>query len=436
MHHLLSHLILYSDLAREGILAQLGEIYRDLENDGGFFDRSSVIQRVYWQIKRLLDIAVEYGLEGNLWQNYLALLLASCENPFSLSAERARTGDSSVNHFARNDCTIFMELFHFDFGPLEKQFGLDCFRTITQFKLPVRETASDRRSAGRQVLTLSRKLAGARGEDEFFLLLTDFYRRHGAGVFGLNRAFHIQNRDGKIIFLPIDNTDTVLLSDLVGYEEQKQTLTQNTEAFIRGLPVNNVLLYGDAGAGKSSCVKALLNEYYDAGLRMIELYKYQFHDLAPAVAALKNRNYRFIIYIDDLSFEENETEYKFLKAVIEGGVETRPDNVLLYATSNRRRLIKEVWADREDMEHNGEVHRSDTMEEKLSLAARFGVTINFNSPNREQYHEIVKGLAWRQLNKRPPEEELLKLADRWEIRHGGISGRTAQQFIHYLAGQG
>lgn len=436
MHHLLSHLILYSDLAREGILAQFGEIYRDLENDGGFFDRSSVIQRIYWQIKHLLDVAAEYGLEGNLWQDYLALLLATSENAFSLSAERAKIGDSSINSFARNDCMIFLELFHFDFGPLETQFGLECFRTITHFKPPRKRAAGDRRAAGDQVRTLSRKLAAARDEDEFLLNLTDFYRRYGVGVFGLHRAFHVRSEDGRVTFLPIDNTDTVLLSDLIGYEAQKQTLAENTEAFIRGLPVNNALLYGDAGAGKSSCVKALLNEYCDAGLRMVELYKHQFHDLSPVVAALKNRNYRFIIYIDDLSFEENETEYKFLKAVIEGGVETKPDNVLLYATSNRRRLIRETWADRDDMEHSGEIHRSDTVEEKLSLSARFGLTINFNSPNREQYHDIVLGLAWRQLKKRPPDEELLKLADRWELRHGGPSGRTAQQFIHYLAGQG
>lgn len=436
MHHLLSHLILYSDLARSGILAQFGEIYRDLENDGGFFDKNSVIQRIYWQIKHLLDVAMKYGFEGNLWQDYLTLLLVSNENPFSLSAERARIGDGSVNHFARNDCAIFIELFHFDFGPLEKQFCLDCFQTVTHYTPLSRGMRSDLRAAGDWIRPLSHKLAAARNGDEFFLLLTDFYKRHGTGVFGLNRAFHVRREDGNVNFLPIGSTDTVLLSDLIGYEIQKQALVENTEAFLRGLPSNNVLLYGDAGVGKSSCVKALLNEYYDAGLRMVELYKHQFRDLPAVIAALKHRNYRFIIYIDDLSFEENETEYKFLKAVIEGGVEIRPDNVLLYATSNRRHLIKETWARRDDMEYNGELHRSDTVEEQLSLAARFGVTINFNAPNREQYHDIVRGLARRQLIDRPPDEELLKMADRWELRHGGISGRTAQQFIHYLAGQG
>ena len=226
-----------------------------------------------------------------------------------------------------------------------------------------------------------------------------------------------------------------MLSDMVGYELQKKQLVENTESFLRGKRANNVLLYGDAGTGKSSSVKALINEYYDSGLRMIEIYKHQFRDLSEIIATVKNRNYRFIIFIDDLSFEENELEYKFLKAVIEGGVETRPDNILIYATSNRRHLIKETWTDRNDMEFSDDMHRSDTMEEKLSLAARFGVTINFNAPNRKLYHDIVKAIAERQLTVKMSEEELLAAANRWELRHGGISGRTAQQFINFLEGK-
>ena len=226
-----------------------------------------------------------------------------------------------------------------------------------------------------------------------------------------------------------------MLADMVGYETQKKELVANTEAFIHGYPANNVLLYGDAGTGKSSSVKALINEYYDSGLRMIEIYKHQFRDLSEIIATIKNRNYRYIIFIDDLSFEENELEYKFLKAVIEGGVETRPDNILIYATSNRRHLIKETWKDRGDMEYENDIHHSDTMEEKLSLAARFGVAINYSAPGRQLYHEIVKELAKRKAVIDIDEDELIQLANRWEIRHGGISGRTAQQFIHYLEGK-
>ena len=164
---------------------------------------------------------------------------------------------------------------------------------------------------------------------------------------------------------------------------------------------------------------------------MIEIYKHQFEDLSAVLAQVKNRNYRFIIFIDDLSFEENEVEYKFLKAVIEGGVETRPDNVLIYATSNRRHLIRETWNDRTDMEHHGDIHRSDT----VSLSARFGVTINYNAPTPKEFQAIVLTLAARQ-GIRMEEKELLALANTWEVRHGGFSGRVAQQFVNYIEGLG
>ena len=151
------------------------------------------------------------------------------------------------------------------------------------------------------------------------------------------------------------------------------------------------------------------------------------------IARIKNRNYRFIIYMDDLSFEEFEIEYKFLKAVIEGGVETKPENILIYATSNRRHLIKENWNDRNDMEHTQDMHRSDTMEEKLSLVNRFGVTISYTKPTPKEFMEIVITLARKQ-GIAMSDEDLKKEANKWELSHGGISGRTAQQFVNYLAG--
>ena len=226
-----------------------------------------------------------------------------------------------------------------------------------------------------------------------------------------------------------------MLSDLIGYEIQKQKLIDNTEAFVEGRAANNCLLFGDSGTGKSTSIKAILNEYYDRGLRMIEIYKHQFKDLSNIIAQIKNRNYRFIIYMDDLSFEEFEIEYKFLKAVIEGGMETKPDNVLIYATSNRRHLIRETWSDRSDMS-NDELHRSDTMQEKLSLVARFGVTINYSKPTKKEFNNIVVELAKRYPGIKLTEEELMAKANMWEMSHGGVSGRTAQQFINYLAGKG
>ena len=232
--------------------------------------------------------------------------------------------------------------------------------------------------------------------------------------------------------IPITATSDVVLDDLIGYEIQKERLIANTEAFVSGRAANNVLLYGDAGTGKSTSIKAILNQYYDRGLRMIEVYKHEFRYLQRILAEVKNRNYRFIIYMDDLSFEDFEIEYKYLKAVIEGGLETKPENVLIYATSNRRHLIKETWKDRAD--RDDELHRSDTMQEKLSLVARFGISIGYMKPSHKEYLNIVSELARRYPQITLTEEELLQKANQWELRSGGASGRTAQQFINYLAG--
>lgn len=201
---------------------------------------------------------------------------------------------------------------------------------------------------------------------------------------------------------------------------------------INGKKANNCLLYGDAGTGKSSCIKAIANEYYGSGLRIIEVYKHQFQDLNDVIAQIKNRNYKFIIYMDDLSFEEFEIEYKYLKAVIEGGLEKKPENVLIYATSNRRHLIRETFKDKQDRDE--ELHVNDTVQEKLSLVSRFGVSIYFGSPDKKQFQKIVSTLADR-YGVRMSEDDAFVKANQWELSHGGLSGRTAQQFIDYLLGQ-
>jgi predicted AAA+ superfamily ATPase len=433
MYRETSRLLLFSDLGETAILTELSEIFRDFHEKSA--DAPALVKRIYAQTKRLLDLATTYGFDENLWQNYLTFLLVTNENSFTLTAERRGAGEGTVNRFAKNDFRIFRNLFHYDFSDIESALDIDCFSLLCNYKAIAKSEKSYYRSVSEKVRALSTSLAEAKDENEFFDRVTEFYRLYGVGMFGLNRAFRIKSGKNGVEFLPINNTDKVMLSDMVGYELQKKSLTENTEAFLRGIPANNVLLYGDAGTGKSSSVKALINEYYSSGLRMIEIYKHQFRDLSEVIATVKNRNYRFIIFIDDLSFEENELEYKFLKAVIEGGVETRPDNILIYATSNRRHLIRETWNDRNDMEYEGDLHHSDTMEEKLSLAARFGVAINFNAPSRQLFHDIVRELAARRPNIRIDETELIALANRWELRHGGISGRTAQQFINYIEGR-
>lgn len=230
---------------------------------------------------------------------------------------------------------------------------------------------------------------------------------------------------------PIINVEHVYLKDLVGYELQKKKLVENTEAFLAGKEANNVLLFGDAGTGKSSSVKAVLNEYYGRGLRMIEVYKHQFKTLSDVLEQIKDRNYKFIIYMDDLSFEDYELEYKYLKAILEGGLGKRPKNVLIYATSNRRHLIREKFSDKRELDD--ELHNNDTVQEKLSLAARFGVTIYYGSPDKRQFQEIVKNLAERH-QLQMPIEQLYEAANQWELSHGGLSGRTAAQFITHMMG--
>ena len=435
MHKLVSKLLIYSNLGEDSILTNLSGIFKSWEK--GVDEKEEIIARIYKEIKRILDISTAYGFDTNLWHNYLTFLLISNENSFSLTCERTGASeDGTVNYLAKQDFRNFKALFDFDFGPIERALGIDCFTTICSYKAVAKRERVYNRNVSEKVRELSLKIAAAEGEEEIFRLVTDHYKRYGVGLFGVNRAFRIRRNGagGRLDFVPINNADSIRLDDLVGYKIQKEQLVTNTRAFVEGKAANNVLLYGDSGTGKSTSVRAVLNEYYDKGLRMIEIYKHQFRDLSDVIAQIKDRNYSFIIFIDDLSFEEHEVEYKFLKAVIEGGVESRPDNILIYATSNRRHLIKETWNDRNDMEFNGEIHRSDTMEEKLSLSARFGVLINYSIPNRQEYHEIVEALAAKQGIKME-RDKLLLAANTWELRHGGVSGRTAQQFINYLEGE-
>lgn len=432
MYKEIAKLILYRDLGEDSILLKLSGIFRDYELD--LAEKENLTSRIYEQMKALLDLSTQYGFDKNLWHNYLTFILLTNENSFSMTSEKVGANDGTVNHFAKADFAVFKKLFDFDFDPIEKDLGIDCFSTVCNYHSIPKKERMYNRNVSEHVQEVSERIEKAADEEEIFTIVTDFYKAYGVGMFGLNRAFRIRHLEDGVEFLPINNTDSVLLKDLIGYEIQKKKLIDNTEAFVKGLPANNVLLCGDAGTGKSTSIKALLNEYYDQGLRMIEIYKHQFQDLSSIIAQVKNRNYRFIIYMDDLSFEDFEIEYKFLKAVIEGGMETRPDNVLIYATSNRRHLIKESWNDRNDMENENGMHRSDTMQEKLSLVARFGVTIYYGKPSQKEYFTIVKELRKRYPSITLTDEELCAEANKWELSHGGISGRTAQQFINYMAG--
>ena len=423
MYRDIAKLVLYRNLGENSILMKLSGIFEDF--DRGDCPNAELVARIYDQIKRLLDLATDYGFDTNLWHNYLAFILITNENSFSMTSEKVGANDGTVNYFAKNDFKIFKKLFDFDFSEIEEALDIDCFTIVNNYKAIGKKERMYNKNVSTKVQDISRAIEGAKDENDIFKIVTDFYKAYGVGMFGLNKAFRIVHpTNGDMQFVPINNTEDVRLDDLIGYEIQKQKIVENTEAFVAGRKANNALLFGDSGTGKSTTIKAIINEYYDQGLRMIEIYKHQF----------QNRNYRFIIYMDDLSFEEFETEYKYLKAVIEGGLEIKPDNVLIYATSNRRHLIRETWTDRTDLENNNGMHKSDTMQEKLSLVNRFGVTINYSKPSQKEYFQIVVGLAEKN-GIHMTEEELCAEANKWELSHGGISGRTAQQFINYLAGK-
>lgn len=430
MYREVAKLIIYGN-HEDTILMKMSNIFKKFDRDEETPDK--LISDIYEQIKRILEVATDYGFDKNLWHNYLTFYLITNENPFSLTCEKVGANDGSVNEFAKNDFKVFMNLFNYDFRPIEAALGINCFSLISDYKAIVKKELMYNKNVSEKVQALSLKLETAKDENEFFNYVTDFYKAYGVGMFGLNKAFRVIGGDNGVTFTPINNMDKVMLDDLIGYEIQKKKLVENTEAFVQGRKANNALLFGDSGTGKSTSIKAIVNEYYDQGLRMIEIYKHQFKDLSNVIASIKNRNYKFIIYMDDLSFEEFEIEYKFLKAVIEGGVETKPDNILIYATSNRRHLIKETWNDRNDMESNNGLHRSDTIEEKLSLVNRFGCQISYSKPSQKEFFDIVIGLA-RKNNVKMTDEELMAEANKWELSHGGISGRTAQQFINYCLG--
>lgn len=440
MYTLVSKLIVYENIGQDSILRHLAQICREFDAAGGapeqvLLIREELREKIYHEIHRLLDLATQYGFDENLWHNYLAYLLATTETPFTLVSEKAGAHAGSVNAFVKNDLRIFKELFDYDFSRLEQALDLHCFTIIENFHAVVKKEQIFNKSVSEKVRELSRSYEAAQTDDELYQVVTDFYAKYGVGALGLNRAFRLADdlEHAAQLLVPITNTSDVHLKDLVGYELQKKKLRENTDAFVEGRRANNVLLYGDAGTGKSTSIKAILNEYYSRGLRMIEVYKHQFRYLSRIIDEIKNRNYRFIIFMDDLSFEESELEYKYLKAVIEGGLELRPENVLIYATSNRRHLVRETWKDKADLDDE-DIHRSDTVQEKLSLADRFGLSIGYFRPSPQEYLTIVRTLAEKYPEIKISDKELRLRANTWEMNHGGLSGRAAQQFVDYLAG--
>lgn len=408
--------------------------------DGHLFNNMSILagesncenaQSLYYEVLgNLYKYAENNGFKGNLWHCFLTELLVYNENPYTRASELRGTVNGTLSSAVIHDLALFYEAFHYDIRKICVKYGQEQdYIMLSEFEPYGGEAVKYNKNITAKINELAVNLYEAKDVHVFKALLDEFYGTYGVGVFGLHKAFRVEHDKDILHINPIYNIAITSFDDIIGYDEPKQTLIDNTESFLMGKKANNCLIFGDAGTGKSSSIRALLNTYYDKGLRMIEVYKHQYKELNELIDRLKVRNYKFIIYMDDLSFEEFETEYKYLKAVIEGGLESKPENVLIYATSNRRHLVKETFKDKDG--EGGDIHKNETVQEKLSLFARFGVSIYFGRPEKSEYDRIVKELAAR-YNLPISEEELLLKANMWELSHGGRSGRTARQFINDL----
>ena len=392
--------------------ALIGEFLRFLENPEN-------TSHAYAFTAGLIEKAELLGFSGNILRAYFLHALAQAENTFARTAEQSggHVGGSLRRAFVR-DMEILADVFH---EPPSAMLPCDLLDDYAPTNRCTTEAAA----------FLHERMEKAQSAEDAADAFLNFYRRYGCGEISSCKAFSWNDKEHRL--QGVERFEALPLADIIGCDRQKKQLTDNTEAFLEGRPANNVLLIGARGTGKSSSVKALAHEYYGRGLRLVQLAKSQLGELPRILAALRGfPSKRFILFLDDLSFEEFETEYKYLKSAIEGGVEARHKNVLIYATSNRRHLIKESWRDRDRAQD--ELYRQDSMNETVSLSDRFGLIITFLAPDQEQYHAIIAHYLEKEGVRLAP-EELRILAHRWELEHSGRSGRTAQQFAAHYLGQ-
>ncbi|MFA9399340.1 MAG: ATP-binding protein [Clostridiaceae bacterium] len=379
------------------------------------------IESYYYEIaNKLISEGETEKYSGDLWKNHLVKSIILDENSFSLMCEKTNTPiHTNMYNVALKDFEIIKDLYNINFKSI---LNIDpaIHNLITNYNNAQYE-ADNYFNKNFSYLTLSFEKNTA---DTMLNSVMKYYSEVGCGIFARYPAFYYD--EGLVGVQKIDN---VYFKDLIGIEEQKKELINNTNSFINGIPSNNVLLYGDIGTGKSSSIKALINQYQNNKLRLIELSRHQIRNFHNIINTVKNRGNRFIIFMDDLSFEEFETDYKYLKSVMEGGILGSPENVLIYATTNRKHILNEKLSERGNP--SDELHVFESMQEKLSLVDRFGVSIFFPSPNQVEYLKIVESLAIK--NKiNVPINEIKKEALKWEMWHNGKSGRSANQFIHFL----
>jgi uncharacterized protein len=383
---------------------------------------------------------------GQSWQDYLLTQILRDDNPFTQQTQLTSLENlpPALIAAAQKDLQALQKLYECSSEQLSN--WVQVVSKLPEAPIPWHR---DRDIGAQNFMSISRcsaheqlireKLQQLDDWAESVELLATYYQQFGTGLFGQYRALRWQF--GKLT--GIAHPDPVQLSDLAGYESQKEALVKNTKFLLAGYPALHVLLYGSRGTGKSSLVKGLLNpdsdlsngdSFASRGLRLIEVSKSDLKDLPEIVEQLRSVPQKFIIFVDDLSFEEDDDAFKALKVVLEGSVTARPQNVVVYATSNRRHLIREFFADRPRPSEGDEVHAWDTVQEKLSFSDRFGLTLTFEPANQDTYLKIVQHLA-QQFGISLGQDELNYKALQWATRHNGRSGRTARQFIDFLRGE-
>jgi predicted AAA+ superfamily ATPase len=369
-------------------------------------------------LSALVQQSEQLGLSGQLFSAYIIYLLSEGNNLAAASIRQGKFPDKSLQKLLKIDMEVIYPYLKIDL------LGGNKIIDIVNAYSPVKTCSNE------LYALLSQALSQTQSAEEATLCLLDHYKKFGSGKMAHYRAFYWNNNSG---LNGIKYFESIKMSDLIGYDRQKQTLIDNTIAFIKNKPANNVLLVGARGTGKSSGVKALINEYYEKGLRLLQITRDQIKLLPDIMEHLRQlAGYKFIVFLDDLSFNETETEYKYLKSVIEGGISSIPSNVVLYATSNRRHLIKETWNDREDTQD--ELYRNDSVNESISLSDRFGIIIVYDAPNQDEYLQIID--SYLQKTGIKLDNKQLRIEGlRWELTHSGRSGRVARQFVNWYLGQ-